>query len=208
MSKLPVELWVIQKEGYKAYARLNPVTGSWTCFEVDKKSTSDGTVIASDLSYLDVRRLLDSKGHVIRQDSRVKIKEEAAKYKRLHYGELVIGLASSMTREESLANLMRERNMIPDLPDKVFEMWLDMVGVKGTKPIFWEENGAVVFWDLVNEGDKVLRALGLIPNDDDLLSMFNSATINMAYGVITNPSSKAFVQKSIGIGFFGRVFSK
>ncbi len=208
MSSSPTELWAIQKEGYKAYARLNPVTGLWTCFELDKKSTTNGTVIASDLPYHDLRRLLDSKGHVIRQDSKVRIKDEAAKYKRLQYGELVLGLASTMTRQESLASLMRERKMIPDLPDKVFEMWLDMVGVKGSKSIFWEENGAAVFWDLVNEGDKVLRALGLIPNDDDLLSMFNSATINMAYGVITYPSSKAFVQKSIGIGFFGRVFSK
>lgn len=211
MSKSPYELWAIKDGQNTAYARLNPIINGWTLFEINSGQTSEGVIIsnADGLAYLRTVDLMQAKGRVVRNDSKVDLKMEAAKYEQLSFGQFILGIASDadMSANGLMAALLISKGNLDVVPDKLYEMWLDSVGSKGSDPSYWTQDAGKVFWDIVNNGDRLIRDLGEVPNNDDLLEMFNSAVLNLAYGVAANKSSRAFIKKSIGIGFLGRVFS-
>lgn len=208
MSQLPTELWAVHIDKYRAYARFNPILNSWAYFEMDdvNSAVNKGEPKQHGLAYLDVLTLLKKRGHVIRQDFREDLPKISRRYGMVSFGEVVLGLASSTSADVLLKSLFQERDYINNLPDKLFEYWLDSVGTLGFESHFWKKNGQEVFWDIVAKGDRMIRNLDQVPNDDDLLAMFNTALYNLSYGAATNKSSKAFIQKAIGIGFLGRAF--
>lgn len=211
MSKSPFELWAVKDNENTAYARSNPITTGWTLFEMNSGKASEGVSISNEdgLAYLRTVDLMKARGRVVRNDSKVDLKKESAKYKQLSFGQFILGIAADagMSVNALMAALLISKENLDVVPDKLYEMWLDSVGTKGSDPSYWTQDTEKVFWDMVNNGDRLIRDLGEVPNDDDLLEMFNSAVLNLAYGVAANKSSRAFIQKSIGIGFLGRVFS-
>lgn len=211
MSKLPTHLYAVKDGRNTAFARLNPINNTWTCFEANEDSASQEKYSPIDhgLTYYETIAELQTKGRVVRNDATANLQVEANKYKRLSFGEFILGVAAdaNMSAASLMSALLFSRENLELIPDKLFELWLDSAGAKGSNPSFWTQDTDKTFWSIVNDGDRLIRDLGEIPNDDDLLEMFNSCVLNLAYGVAANKSSRAFIQKSIGIGFFGRVFS-
>lgn len=211
MSKSPFKLWAIKDNQNTAHARQNPITNDWTLFDISDGQSSEGVTIPNDdgLAYLKTVDLMRAKGRVVRDDSTVDLKKEVAKYRHLSFGQFILGIAADagMSANALMAALINSKENLGVVPDKLYEMWLDSMGAKGSDPRYWTQDVERVFWDAVNNGDKLIRELGEVPNDDDLLEMFNSVVLNLAYSAAANKSSRAFIQKSIGIGFLGRVFS-
>lgn len=211
MSKLPTHLYAVKDGRNTAFARLNPINNTWTCFEANEDSASQEkySPIDNRLTYYEAIAKLQTRGHVVRKDANANLEVESQKYKRLEFGQFILGVAAdaNMSASSLMSALLLSSENLELVPDKLFELWLDSVSAKGSNPSYWTQDTDKVFWNIVNDADKLIRDFGEIPNDDDLLEMFNGSVLNLAYGVAANKSSRAFIQKSIGIGFLGRVFS-
>ena len=123
------------------------------------------------------------------------------------FGELML----HQCRQNNLARTVAAlQGTIQELPPEVrpcVEGWIDKMNPAALDADFWRADCGDVFLDLCLRARQELKGYVSNPSDDQVFNMFQIVLLNFAYAAHKNPKSKAFVQKSVGVGFFGRLFS-
>lgn len=126
-------------------------------------------------------------------------------FKGRKFGELVLHHVKAQSLHTVVAAL---KGTIAKLPSKAaaeVESWIDEIAWLGKNPTFWQRDCGEAFLEICGRARNKLAACGITsPTDEDLLSMFQIIVLNFAYGAHRHAGSKAFIQKSIGIGFLRR----
>jgi len=123
------------------------------------------------------------------------------------FGEMVLHHYKNTDLETVIAAMQGTIEELPQDARPVVEPWIDKIGAFGSDPAFWKHDCGISFKIICDTAYLVLDAQGVKVTSDLLLSMFNIIVINFAYSAHKHPQTKAFIQKSIGIGYMRRLFS-
>ena len=122
-------------------------------------------------------------------------------------GELVLQYAPPQSSKFVIEALQGTINKLPSEAKTSVESWIDEISPMGKNPSFWKRDCGEAFLFICTRGRERLASLKIKDTEDDIFHMFQIIVLNFAYGCHKHPQSKAFIQKSIGIGFFRRLFS-
>ena len=123
------------------------------------------------------------------------------------FGELVLHHIKKQDFPTIVAALQGTIEELPQSARASVESWIDEIAPFGADPTFWQKDCGEVFLEICGRARQKLDSHSVRATDDQLLSMFNIIVLNFAYGAHKHPGTKAFIQKSIGIGFLRRLFS-
>jgi len=132
-------------------------------------------------------------------------------YKGRKFGELVLLQYKEFRKrplEFFISAFQGTKEELPTVPGDFVEKWIDEIVILGIKEDFWRSDCGFVFHHICEKARNRLITVGIEVSPDIVFTMFQTALLNFVYTFFKNPSSKAFVQKSIGIGFLRRIFSK
>jgi hypothetical protein len=122
------------------------------------------------------------------------------------FGELVLLQYRKNNLQQAVAALQGTTEELPEAARACVIDWIDEVNPSATNPEFWRADCGSVFLNICSRARKKLKEYIAEPTDDHIFSMFQIVVLNFAYALHQEPQSKAFVQKSIGVGLFGRLF--
>ena len=122
------------------------------------------------------------------------------------FGELVLNQCRQNNLQGTIAALQGTIEELPSAARPCVEGWIDKLNPSALNPAFWSEDCGAVFQDICTLARAELRPLIQNPTDENVFRMFQIILLNFAYAIHRDPQSKAMVQKSIGAGFFGRLF--
>ena len=129
----------------------------------------------------------------------------SAQFAGRKFGELVLHHYKNMKSETVLPALAGNINSLPVNAKPIVESWIDEVSAFGTDAEFWKSDAGQTFIVICNAARQRLNDAGIAAEIDNLFNMFQIILLNFVYGLHKNPQSKAFIQKSLGIGFLGRL---
>lgn len=122
------------------------------------------------------------------------------------FGELVLLQWKSLDLKTIVKAMQGTLEMCP-LRSIEAEQWLDDIGANGRDPSFWRQDCGDALQNISDRARHKLAECGVCASDERLFNLFQIAVLNFAYGAHKYPQSRAFIQKSIGIGFLRRMFS-
>ncbi len=122
------------------------------------------------------------------------------------FGELVLHHRKHTSLQNTVAALQGVISELPEAAQQLVESWIDDMSTDVRSESFWKQDCANSFTNITNAAENKLRDAGISPTTDDLFNMFQIIILNFAYSAYQHPQSKAFIQKSVGVGFFGRIF--
>lgn len=123
------------------------------------------------------------------------------------FGELVIHHYKKQDYSTIVAALKGTIQELPEKAQQCVESWIDEIAPYGKDPSFWQRDCGELFIEICNLARQKIATYMVNVTDDHLFSMFQIIVLNFAYGAHKHPQSKAFIQKSIGVGFLRRMFS-
>lgn len=133
------------------------------------------------------------------------IKKLTQQFHGRKFGELVMHHYANQSATETMDALAGTTILLPkNLQNKIAD-WIDEVSFVGADPAFWKADCGEVFEQMTEFAISHFEEQGINISDDDAFNLFQIILLNFAYTAHNNPSSKAFIQKSIGIGFLGRL---
>ena len=121
------------------------------------------------------------------------------------FGELVLHQFKRMKQAAVLPALVGNIEALPDSAKPIAESWIDEVTAFGTDASFWQSDAGQTFNTICNVARQRLTDAGVSVTNDVVFAMFQIILINFVYGLHKHPQSKAFIQQSIGMGFFRRM---
>ncbi|MGE4254640.1 MAG: hypothetical protein AB7E84_05425 [Xanthobacteraceae bacterium] len=133
-------------------------------------------------------------------------KELVRDFRGRTFGELVLFHAKRQSSPQIMEALAETILLLPKGLQGEIEQWIDMNVSDGQWERFWRSDcGEVCLSILERARDHSLRN-GAKPDDATLINLFQIVVLNFAYGARQHPSSKAFIQRAIGMGFLRRLF--
>lgn len=123
------------------------------------------------------------------------------------FGELVLNHYERHDLAATIAAVEGLRDMLPPAARPTVPSWIDTVARQGANPEFWRRDCGEVFTEICDRARQWLAKCSVDATDDDVFMMAQIIVSNFAYGAHTNLGTKAFIQKSIGIGFLRRLLS-
>jgi hypothetical protein len=122
------------------------------------------------------------------------------------FGQLVLKQYSEMKLGTLIAAMRGTIENLPQRAQAYVPQWIDDASQEGIYAAFWAQDCGEALTRLSSRSKATLLNLGVDANDEDLFNMFQIIVLNSAYAAHKHPQSKAFIQKSIGIGFIRRLF--
>lgn len=122
------------------------------------------------------------------------------------FGELVLHQCRQSNLARTIAALQGTIEELPPAARPCVESWIDKMNPAALDADFWRMDCGDVFLDVCLRARQELEGFIHHPSDDHVFNMFQIILLNFAYAAHKDPKSKAFVQKSVGVGFFGRLF--
>jgi hypothetical protein len=133
------------------------------------------------------------------------IDELAQRLRGKQFGELIFYHVKRQSLPKVREALMGTIEFLPPPLQQASEEWIDVNNVYGRSAQFWKTDCAEILLSTIERGRKFLASRGIANDDDVLLNLFQITVLNFAYTVHSEPQSKAFIQKSLGMGFFRRL---
>ncbi len=134
------------------------------------------------------------------------IKNLAQQFSGRKLGELVMHHYANQSATEAMNALAGTTLLLPkDVQPKIADR-VDEVSPIGADPEFWKADCGEAFERLTEFAISHFRDEGIKIGEEDALNLFQILILNFTYTAHRNPSSKAFIQKSVGVGFLGRLF--
>lgn len=121
------------------------------------------------------------------------------------FGELVLHQCRKHNLARTIAALQGAVEQLPPAARPCVESWIDQMNPAALDADFWRSDCGDVFLDICLRARQKLKGLVPEPTDDQVFNMFQIILLNFAYSSHSDPKSKAFVQRSVGVGFFGRL---
>jgi hypothetical protein len=129
-------------------------------------------------------------------------------FKGRKFGELVLHHVDAQDYQTVVKAMLSTIEKLPKGVTPEVEAWIDEIAPLGASSTFWRRDCGEAFLEIRGQARQKLARCGVAsPTDDDLLWMFQIIVLNFAYGAFKHPPSKAFIRKSIGVGFLRRLFS-
>lgn len=122
------------------------------------------------------------------------------------FGELILHhrkMTDLQTTSKAIIGIIQE---LPQDVQSHMESWFDEMNLNVRSEQFWQQDCGDAFAKITEVATAKLGAVGVQPTTDDLFNMFQVTVLNFAYSAHRFPQSKAFIQKSLGVGFFRRLF--
>lgn len=129
----------------------------------------------------------------------------STQYSGRKFGELVLHHYKSMKQDVVLPALSGNIDALPASAKPLVESWIDEFSAFGTEASFWQSDAGKTFSLICIAAKKRLQSAGVVATDTDVFAMFQIIVLNFVYGLHRHPQSKAFIQKSLGIGFLRRL---
>lgn len=123
------------------------------------------------------------------------------------FGELVLHDYKSLDLPIVMEGLSGTIDLLPDGIKSSIELWIDENNQYGINPSFWQKDCGKVLMEICERARRYFVSHNISVTDEHLFNMFQIVVLNFVYGLHMHPPSKAFIQKSIGIGFIRRLFS-
>ena len=123
------------------------------------------------------------------------------------FGELVLHHCKEQSLAQTVTALQGTMEELPRPARPSVEGWIDQMNPSALDREFWARDCGDVFLDVCLRARQVLKATLTQPTDEQVFSMFQIIVLNFTYAIQQDSKSKAFVQKSIGVGFISRLFS-
>lgn len=123
-----------------------------------------------------------------------------------YFGKTIINLMEQLNADEIM---VYNQELAASLPVELMndaEAWIDEITSMGYNKSFWKNETTEILSIISNRAKDRMRLHGLVLDNDNIMLLRNMAVLNFIYTGWKHPESKAFIQKSIGIGFFGRLF--
>lgn len=135
--------------------------------------------------------------------------ELSKQYSGGKFGELVLSHCKQLDMLTCAAAMLGMTN--DELPEEanplvLVEEWLEHAEAVGVYPEFWAIDCGEAVTNLKDAAAAMLRQAGVEPTPALLYTMFQLVVVNATYQCHKDPEFKTFVQKSIGMGFLGRLF--
>lgn len=92
------------------------------------------------------------------------------------------------------------RGTISILPQSVHNLIDDFIGrwnIRANEEVFWQQDTAVVFEEIINDARDVLRPLGLASDDEAVFNLFNIVILNYASSAYYQPKMRQFMRISV-----------
>jgi hypothetical protein len=137
----------------------------------------------------------------------MKLNELGQQFKGRKFGELILHHVNAQDYETLVKAMLGTIEELPSGAETEVESWIDEIAPLGKSPAFWQRDCGQVFLTICGQARQKLANCGVKATENDLLTMFQIIVLNFAYGAHKDPESKAFIQKSVGIGFLRRIFS-
>lgn len=134
------------------------------------------------------------------------IKNLARQFRGRKLGELVMHHYANQSATDAMNALAGTTLLLPKDAQTKMADWVDEVSPIGADPQFWRADCGEAFERLTEFAISYFRDEGINIGEEDALNLFQILILNFTYTAHKNPSSKAFIQKSIGVGFLGRLF--
>jgi GYF domain 2 len=130
----------------------------------------------------------------------VSIDEFEQQLRGRRFGELVL----FHVKRHSLSHITRAVfDTIALLPERLqarSEAWIDINNPYALREEFWRSDCSEIFLSIVQRASHFSSRAGIKADADTLLNLFQVVVLSFAYTAHKEPSSKAFIQKAIGIG--------
>jgi Mg2+/Co2+ transporter CorB len=123
-----------------------------------------------------------------------------------YFGKTILNLMKQMNVDEIMVYNQKLAASLPVELTTDAEAWIDEITSMGYNKSFWKDETTEIFSIISNRASDRMRLHGLVPDKENIRILRNMAALNFIYTGWKNPASKAFIQKSIGIGLFGRLF--
>jgi hypothetical protein len=133
--------------------------------------------------------------------------ELAQGFRGRRFGELVLYHVKRESLSQIVAALMHTISLLPQQLQRVSEEWIDTNNHLGLNEQFWQSDCGEVCLSILERAKQHSSRNGVQADNDTLLNLFQIVVLSFAYTAHREPSSKAFIQKAIGIGFLRRFFS-
>lgn len=133
------------------------------------------------------------------------IDELAQGFRGRRFGELILHHVKRQTFSNVTDGLNGTVGFLPPELQRATEEWIDVNNAYATSAAFWQSDCADVLLSIVEHGEKFAASRGVAADEDTLLNLFQIIALNFAYTLHSEPKSKAFVQKALGMGFFRRL---
>jgi len=128
-----------------------------------------------------------------------------AQFRGRRFGELILHHLKHTDFQATVVTLLALPQELPQDARPLVESWIDEMSVPSRSEQFWQRDCGDVFASIIAVAAAKLRVAGIEPSSDDLFNMFQIIVFNFVYATHRFPQSKAFIQKSLGVGFLGRL---
>ena len=122
------------------------------------------------------------------------------------FGELVLHHIKKQSDSQIVAALSHTVSFLPAPLQTASADWIDINNPDGINSSFWQMDCGDAVLLITKRAAEFASELGVRPDDDMLLNLFQIIVLNFAYTANSEPKSKAFIQKSLGFGLLRRMF--
>jgi hypothetical protein len=141
------------------------------------------------------------------EDWTVSIDELAQGFRGRRFGELVLYHVKRQSLSEITKGVMWTISLLPEPLQGLSEEWIDLNNQYGLNEEFWRSDCGDVCLSIIERAKQFSSTAGTKADRNTLLNLFQIVVLSFAYTAHREQSSKAFIQKAIGMGFLRRFFS-
>ena len=123
------------------------------------------------------------------------------------FGELVLHHVKRKSLSHVIDALMQTIFLLPKQLQGSSEEWIDINNQYGRDEAFWQSDCGEVCLSIIERAKHFSTKFGVRVDNNTLFNLFQIIVLTFAYTAHREPSSKAFIQKAVGIGALRRFFS-
>lgn len=132
----------------------------------------------------------------------------ANQYRGRKFGDLVLHHCKEQTKDQVAYAMMGTANGLRLELSELIGDWIDYESKKGADPEYWNNDCGAALEAICKEAEIYFRLFHHVQLDEEeFFSIFNITVLNYSFAAHSELSTKAFIQKSIGIGFIRRLLS-
>jgi hypothetical protein len=116
------------------------------------------------------------------------------------FGELVLHHVKIKSASQVMDALMHTISLLPKQLQGPSEEWIDINNQYGRDEAFWRSDCGEVRLSIIERAKQFLSKIGTQADNNTLLNLFQIVVLTLTYTAYREPSSKAFIQRAIGMG--------
>jgi hypothetical protein len=135
----------------------------------------------------------------------VSARELAENFRGRRFGELVLYHLKRQSVAKIIEGLMGTISLLPKALQDASAEWIDLNNTYAVDVKFWQADCGDACISIMSRAEGFLRKHEQRSESDTLLNLFQIIVLNFAYAAHKEPSSKAFIQKALGMGLLRRL---